>query len=81
MAGSFGIVNTSKKLERRHECGIEQAKQRVHAANVSELVRIRDVLAVARYQEVASITASSVAIGGIPRASARRLPTATKTRV
>jgi hypothetical protein len=52
MAGSFFIV-VSEKFERGYECRGEQSKQAVDAANVPELVCIREMLAIPRHEEVA----------------------------
>ena len=49
------MIALRQQLERCHEQGHVQPKQRVYPPDVTELVRVRQMLTVPGYQEVASV--------------------------
>ena len=69
IAGSAFIIDL-QEFERGNQQRNEQAKQRVHSANMGELVSVRQVLAIPRGEKVAAVVRGQREVQSI----AKRVP-------
>src|SRR5436309_157691 len=51
----FGFITSSKQFQGRYQRGYEEPEHRIDAANVPDLIRVRQMPTIPRYQEVALV--------------------------